>query len=204
MTMIFFFQLLMLFSSLSSDERYSTLNSWPRDSFYRRVSRLFLQLARRSETAVSSTSSGASDKTVTRCPSRRACSRSWRLFLKRTASRYVFISAVISTNFTSSTCPTPSSRCRSLGMSLRRSCAPGGTHTAGVRLSGCPCGLIARNHSLMAVHDHHFFEVGSQELAVMIGRRSEGDAKPSDAPPKRWTTSCSPSAARRFGYTWSE
>src|SRR5579864_2072920 len=43
MTMIFFFQLLMLFSSLSSDERYSTLNSWPRDSFYRRVSRLFLQ-----------------------------------------------------------------------------------------------------------------------------------------------------------------
>ena len=34
--------------------------------------------------AVSSTSSCVSDKTVTRCPSGRACSRSWQPFLKRT------------------------------------------------------------------------------------------------------------------------
>src|SRR5437588_12557571 len=33
----------MLFFSLSSDERYSTSNSWPHGSFYWRVSQLYMQ-----------------------------------------------------------------------------------------------------------------------------------------------------------------
>jgi hypothetical protein len=41
--MIFFFKLLVLFSSLSSDERYSTSNSWSHGSFCGRVSRPFLK-----------------------------------------------------------------------------------------------------------------------------------------------------------------
>ena len=41
--MIFFFKLLVLFSSLSSDERYSTSNSWPHGSFCRRIPRPFLK-----------------------------------------------------------------------------------------------------------------------------------------------------------------
>src|SRR5215467_1028435 len=41
--MIFFFKLLMLFSSLSSDERYSTSNSWSHGSFCRRASQPFLK-----------------------------------------------------------------------------------------------------------------------------------------------------------------
>ena len=41
--MIFFLKLLMLFSSLSSDEGYSTSSSWPHGGFCRSVSRPFLK-----------------------------------------------------------------------------------------------------------------------------------------------------------------
>jgi len=55
---------------------------------------------------------------------------------------------------------------------------------------------IGERPCLQATQDHGFLALALQELALMTGRRSEGDAKPSDAPPNRWTTSSSPSAVQ--------
>ena len=147
-----------------------------------------------------SNSSTPVESTWTRCPSRSCCKRAWRQFLKRTESRYVFASAVVSTNCTSSISPTPSSRCNPLGMSRRTSREPGGIQTAGTRFYASHFGLRPRNHPLTCDHIVSFVFL----LAVITGAKSGGEANPSDPVPNLCTTKCSPSVASRLGYVCSE